>query len=58
MEMVQEIIDGHRERPLSDQKIADILNEKGIKIARRTVAKYQIELNIDPLHPRKLIHSI
>ena len=49
MEMVQEIIDGHTgERPLSDQKIADILNEKGIKIARRTVAKYRNELNIDP----------
>ncbi len=49
MEMVQEIIEEDTgERPLSDQKIADILNDRGIKIARRTVAKYRNELNIDP----------
>lgn len=34
-------------KPLSDQKIADRLNEEGIKIARRTVNKYRKELNID-----------
>ena len=31
-------------RPLSDQKIADILKEDGLIIARRTVAKYRGEL--------------
>lgn len=33
-------------KPLSDQKITDILKEKGISISRRTVAKYRDELNI------------
>lgn len=33
-------------KPYSDQKIADILNTKGIDISRRTVAKYRTELNI------------
>ncbi|MBK5253091.1 MAG: RNA polymerase factor sigma-54 [Peptostreptococcaceae bacterium] len=33
-------------KPLSDQKIVDLLNEKGIDIKRRTVAKYREELNI------------
>ena len=34
------------DKNLSDQKIADLLAEKGIKIARRTVAKYRSELDI------------
>jgi len=33
-------------KPLSDQKIADRLAEKGIQVARRTVAKYRSELTI------------
>jgi RNA polymerase sigma-54 factor len=33
-------------KPLSDQKIVDMLDEKGIDIKRRTVAKYREELNI------------
>lgn len=33
-------------KPLSDQKISDILKERGVKISRRTVAKYRDELNI------------
>src|SRR5699024_2388636 len=33
-------------KPLSDQKITNILKEKGISISRRTVAKYRDELNI------------
>ncbi|GAV21550.1 RNA polymerase factor sigma-54 [Carboxydothermus pertinax] len=32
--------------PLSDQKIADILTQGGVKISRRTVAKYREELGI------------
>ncbi|HEY3414775.1 MAG TPA: RNA polymerase factor sigma-54 [Armatimonadota bacterium] len=32
--------------PLSDQKISDILNERGFCVARRTVMKYREELNI------------
>ena len=33
-------------KPYSDQKLSDILNVKGVKISRRTVAKYRDELNI------------
>lgn len=39
--------------PLSDQKLVEKLKEKGITIARRTVAKYREELNILPSHLRK-----
>ena len=34
-------------KQLSDQKISDLLKLQGIKIARRTVAKYRSELSID-----------
>jgi len=34
------------QKPLSDQKIADILVESGINISRRTVAKYRDEMRI------------
>lgn len=40
-------------KPLSDQQIVAALGEKGIKIARRTVAKYREELDILPSHMRK-----
>ncbi|RMF12183.1 MAG: RNA polymerase factor sigma-54, partial [Candidatus Dadabacteria bacterium] len=33
-------------RPLSDQKISDILAREGIDVARRTIAKYRGELGI------------
>src|SRR6059058_944688 len=39
--------------PLSDQQIVEILNERGIPIARRTVAKYRDELNILPSNMRR-----
>jgi len=39
--------------PLSDHEIVEILGERGIPIARRTVAKYRTELNILPSHMRK-----
>lgn len=40
------------EKRLSDQKIASILAEKGFKIARRTVAKYRAQLNIESSYNR------
>ena len=40
-------------KPLSDSKIADILGEKGIKVARRTIAKYRESLAIPPSNVRK-----
>jgi len=39
--------------PLSDQELLEILTERGIQIARRTVAKYRIALKIPPSHMRK-----
>lgn len=42
-------------KPLSDSKIMKILNEEGINIARRTVAKYRDELNIPSSTERKQI---
>ena len=39
-------------KPLSDSRIAAILAEKGVKIARRTVAKYRQELDIDSSYRR------
>ena len=39
--------------PLSDHEIVEILAERGIPIARRTVAKYRDELNILPSHMRR-----
>ncbi len=41
-------------KPLSDQEVVRMLREKGIVIARRTVAKYRTELNILPSNLRKV----
>src|SRR4029079_7457582 len=41
-------------KPLSDEEIVRHLTEKGIVIARRTVAKYRTELNILPSNLRKV----
>jgi RNA polymerase sigma-54 factor len=40
-------------KPYSDQKLVSLLKDKGISIARRTVAKYREELNILPSNMRK-----
>ncbi len=40
-------------RPLSDEFLMKALDTQGIKIARRTVAKYREQLNILPSHLRK-----
>jgi RNA polymerase sigma-54 factor len=39
--------------PLSDQEIVEMLSERGVPIARRTVAKYRTELNILPSNMRR-----
>lgn len=44
---IQTLIDNENaQKPLSDQKIADILGESGVNISRRTVAKYRDEMRI------------
>ena len=48
-EMIRRMLDEHQgTKALSDQKISDLLKEEGVSVARRTVAKYRNELNIDP----------
>lgn len=51
---IQELIAGEdSELPLNDQKISETFKQKGIKISRRTVAKYRDELNIPAIGKRK-----
>ena len=40
-------------KPISDSKIAEILAEQGINVARRTIAKYRENMNIPPSSQRK-----
>ena len=40
-------------KPLSDSKIALLLSETGIKVARRTIAKYRESMSIPPSNERK-----
>ncbi len=40
-------------KPLSDSKIANVLSEQGIQVARRTIAKYRESLAIPPSNERK-----
>ncbi|HWB63636.1 MAG TPA: RNA polymerase factor sigma-54, partial [Chitinophagales bacterium] len=40
-------------KPISDQKLTEILNQRGYNIARRTVAKYREQLNIPVARLRK-----
>ena len=51
---IKKILEEHNDdkKKLSDQKITDILEERGIKIARRTVAKYRGQLNIESSYDR------
>jgi RNA polymerase sigma-54 factor len=40
-------------KPLSDSKLATILSDQGINVARRTIAKYRESLSIPPSNERK-----
>ncbi|PJE80849.1 RNA polymerase sigma-54 factor [invertebrate metagenome] len=40
-------------RPLSDNKIVSLLNQQGVKVARRTIAKYRESMKIPPSNERK-----
>ncbi len=52
--ILEECIAGEdKRRPLADEKLADILREKGYNIARRTIAKYREQLNIPVARLRK-----
>jgi len=47
------IEDEDRRHPLSDQKIADVLQAEGVDIARRTVAKYREAMSVPSARLRK-----
>ena len=52
--ILEECLAGEDKRkPLTDEKLTDILQEKGYQIARRTVAKYREQLNIPVARLRK-----
>ncbi len=42
-------------KPLSDGRISTLLTDRGIRVARRTVAKYRESLGIPPRHQRRLV---
>lgn len=52
--LIQKLIEAESsDKPISDSKIADILSEQGINVARRTIAKYRESMNIPPSNQRK-----
>ncbi len=51
---IRELVEGENARkPLSDQKVADILSREDLKVARRTVAKYREQMRILPARLRQ-----
>lgn len=53
-EMIKEIVNNEDpKKTLSDSGIEKVLKQRGIEIARRTIAKYREELNIPPSSKRK-----
>lgn len=54
-DLLKAVIEGeNRTKPYSDEKLAAILNDKGIEVSRRTVAKYRTELGIAGAFARKI----
>ena len=53
-EIAELVKDEDHRTPMSDKEIVEKLAQRGIPIARRTVAKYRAELNILPSNMRKL----
>ena len=53
-EMIRKLIaEEDSQKPLSDQKVAELLKSKNIKVARRTIAKYREEMKIPPQIQRR-----
>ena len=54
--LIRQLVDAEdSKKPLSDAKIAEVLGQQGIVVARRTIAKYRESLNIPPVSLRKSI---
>ena len=53
--MIKKLVtDEDNKKPLSDNKLAQLLEQRGIKVARRTVAKYRESMLIPPSNERRL----
>ena len=53
---IKNLIDEEDKRePLSDQRIAELLHQQGLRIARRTVAKYREQLSVLPARFRRRV---
>ena len=51
---LRELVDSeNKEKPYSDDALAELLKQEGISISRRTVAKYRAELGIPGVFQRK-----
>lgn len=54
--LIRQLVDAEdSKKPLSDARIAEVLGQQGIVVARRTIAKYRESLNIPPVSLRKSI---
>jgi RNA polymerase sigma-54 factor len=54
--LIRQLVEAEdRKKPLSDARIAELLGQQGIVVARRTIAKYRESLNIPPVSLRKTI---
>jgi RNA polymerase sigma-54 factor len=52
--LIKKLVQGENtKKPLSDNKLGVLLEEQGIIVARRTVAKYREQLNIPPSNERR-----
>jgi RNA polymerase sigma-54 factor len=54
--ILSDMVEGEEKRhPLSDERLTELLQEKGYNIARRTVAKYREQLNVPVARLRKTL---
>lgn len=51
--LIESIDVENKQKPLTDEQLVSVLNEKGYRVARRTVAKYREQLNVPIARLRK-----
>lgn len=52
---LRQLIAGEGQKPLSDQKLAELLAQEGLAVSRRAVAKYRIQMEIPESRIRRLL---
>ena len=53
-EMLREIVNGEdKMNPYSDDKIVELMKQRGVALARRTIAKYRMEMGIPAVNSRR-----